>query len=115
MTTNVKLSALRESGAKWAEIADFLGVSRQFLSEVRLGRKKLSPAREALVDQMVADRNRNHQSTPHAPAAYQAAASPPLAVHESENNFEERLRGIEARVAEIERAVIRLSNHVEKR
>lgn len=60
MTTNEKFSLLRSRGLKWADIAAFLGVSRQFISEVRLGRKKLSEEKERMVDEMVKDCNRNH-------------------------------------------------------
>lgn len=105
MTTTDKFLTLRSVGVKWGEICSFLGVSRQFISQVRAGHKKLSAAKEAALDQMVANLDSNlNRNIMHPSQAMPRRDNPGL---------DARLDGIEARLSEIERAVIRLVNSVE--
>ena len=55
MTPKDKINLLNAHGRKWGEIADIIGVSRQFLSRVRSGEKNLSAQKLKILDGLVAD------------------------------------------------------------
>jgi predicted transcriptional regulator len=102
MTPGEKLFLLHEQGRKWGEIANILGVSRQFLTRVRSGEKRLSSAKMKILDDLVSindTQNGTHE-----------------VVKESQPRYDpdHRLTDLELRVTELERAVIRLANHPAK-
>jgi len=77
------------------EMARLLDITPEYLSMIETGKKPMS---KKLEKKVVALPQNN----------YTAPASPPYAVHEAPRD---RLADLESRVAELERAVIRIANH----